>query len=150
MSDSLRLGRVRGISIGLHWSVAIFAAFISWNLARIYFPTFAPGHTGGTYLVAGLIAATLLAGSILAHELGHAIDVTHLHNGDREDWQDARQINGAPWWPDAYASDFQSGAGDFAEAFAYWALKDPSSSQIAGTPTPAQLAVLEQILSSRI
>ena len=90
-----------------------------------------------------------LAG-ILAHELGHAIDVTHLHNGDREDWQDARQINGAPWWPDAYASDFQSGAGDFAEAFAYWALKDPSSSQIAGTPTPAQLAVLEQILSSRI
>lgn len=73
MSDSLRLGRFRGISIGLHWSVAIFAAFISWNLARIYFPAFAPGHSGGTYLAAGLIAATLLAGSILAHELGHAL-----------------------------------------------------------------------------
>ena len=90
-----------------------------------------------------------LAG-ILAHEIGHAIDVTHLDNSDRKDWQDARQINDAPWWPDAYASDFQSGAGDFAEAFAFWALNDPSSSQIAGTPTTAQLSVLERILSESL
>lgn len=73
MSDSIRLGRIRGIKIGLHWSVAIFAAFISWNLASLYFPAFAPGYAGTTYAAFGLIAATLLAGSILAHELGHAL-----------------------------------------------------------------------------
>lgn len=73
MSDSIRLGRIRGIKIGLHWSVAIFAAFISWNLASFYFPEFAPGHAGGTYAIAGLMAATLLGASILAHELGHSL-----------------------------------------------------------------------------
>ena len=86
-----------------------------------------------------------LAG-ILAHELGHAIDVTHFNDGDRNDWRDARNIEDTQWWPDAYASDFQTGAGDFAEAFAYWAVQDPSSSQIAGTPTGDQLAVIEKLV----
>ncbi len=85
-----------------------------------------------------------LAG-ILAHELGHAIDVTYFGDDERDDWKDARGID-AQWWPDAYASDFQSGAGDFAEAFAYWTMNDPSSSQIAGTPTPAQLTTLQDLL----
>lgn len=84
-----------------------------------------------------------LAG-ILAHELGHAIDVTHFDDGDRSRWKDARGID-AQWWPDAYASDFQSGAGDFAEAFAYWAVNDPSSSQIAGNPTSSQINVLRDL-----
>ena len=86
-----------------------------------------------------------LAG-ILAHELGHAIDVTHFDDGDRNDWREARGIEDTQWWPDAYASDFQTGAGDFAEAFAYWAVQDPSSSQIAGTPTADQLAVVEKLV----
>ncbi len=87
-----------------------------------------------------------LAG-ILAHELGHAIDVTHFDDGDRNRWKDARGID-AQWWPDAYASDFQTGAGDFAEAFAYWAVNDPSSSQIAGTPTPQQVNVLRDLIGN--
>jgi len=73
VSHSLRLGRIAGIRVGLHWSVAIFAAFISWNLATLYFPEFAPGHSGAVYALSGFIAAVLLAGSILAHELGHSL-----------------------------------------------------------------------------
>ncbi len=84
--------------------------------------------------------------AILAHELGHAIDVTYLDDGHRDMWRESRQLGDVQWWPDAYASDFQVGAGDFAEGFAYWALKDPSSSQIAGDPTNEQLATLEAIL----
>ena len=87
---------------------------------------------------------------ILAHELGHAIDVTYFDDGDRNDWQEARSIENSQWWPDAYASDFQTGAGDFAEAFAYWAVQDPSSSQIAGTPTTEQLAVIDRLVEGAL
>lgn len=73
MSHSIRLGRIAGIRVGLHWSVAIFAAFISWNLATLYFPEFAPGHSGIVYALSGLAAAVLLGASILAHELGHSL-----------------------------------------------------------------------------
>lgn len=86
-----------------------------------------------------------LAG-ILAHEIGHAIDVTHLDDGQRDEWRDARSLGNSPWWPDAYASDFESGAGDFAESFAFWAVGDPSSSQLAGTPNAQQLAILGGML----
>ena len=87
-----------------------------------------------------------LAG-ILAHEIGHAIDVTHFGDSERNQWRDARGIDDSQWWPDAYASDFESGAGDFAESFAYWAVGDASSSQIAGTPTSGQLAILSQLVA---
>ena len=83
---------------------------------------------------------------ILAHEIGHAIDVTHLTDADRDTWRDARNLGSPQWWPDAYASDFESGAGDFAESFAYWAVGDPSSSQLAGTPTAQQLTVLDDMV----
>ena len=90
--------------------------------------------------------AQSLAG-ILAHELGHAIDVTHFKDADRAVWLEARGQSGAQWWPDAYASDFETGAGDWAEAFAYWALGDPNSSRLAGTPNSAQLAVVRNLIS---
>ena len=87
---------------------------------------------------------------ILAHELGHAIDVTHFVASDRDDWLDARGIQSSPWWPSAYANDFQTGAGDFAEAFAYWAVGDPSSSEIGGNPSAAQLDVLRSLVTDHL
>lgn len=84
--------------------------------------------------------------AILAHEIGHALDVTHLSGRDRQTWLEVRNIEDAPWWADAFASDFQSGAGDFAEAFAAWATGDVSSSQIADHPTDAQIDVLLGLL----
>ena len=87
---------------------------------------------------------------ILAHELGHAIDVTHFVASDRDDWLDARGIQSSPWWPSAYANDFQAGAGDFAEAFAYWAVGDPSSSEIGGNPSAAQLDVLRSLVTDHL
>ena len=73
MTDSIRLGRVSGIPVGLHWSLGVFAALVAANLAQYFFPQFAPGLAGPIYLFAGIAAAFLLAGSILAHELGHAL-----------------------------------------------------------------------------
>lgn len=73
MNDSIRLGRIRGIPVGLHWSLFVFAAVVATNLAGFFFPTFAPGLGRGLYLAAGAVAALLLAASILAHEFGHAL-----------------------------------------------------------------------------
>jgi len=72
VSNTITLGRLRGISIGIHWSVAFFAAFVAWNLATFFYPEFAPGYDGLTYALWGFVAAASLSGSILAHELGHA------------------------------------------------------------------------------
>ncbi len=87
-----------------------------------------------------------LAG-ILAHELAHAIDVEHFGDGERNEWRQARNIDDAPWWPDAYASDFETGAGDFAESFAYWALGDESSSRIGGNPNAEQLVLIQSFVN---
>ena len=86
--------------------------------------------------------------SIVAHELGHAMDVTHMTAAERNQWLVARDISDSPWWADAFASDFQSGAGDFAEAFAVWAIGDSSSSEIAGQPTVDQLNLLESFFDN--
>ena len=86
--------------------------------------------------------------SILAHELGHAVDVAHLTPAERNMWLTIRGIEDAPWWPDAFASDFQSGAGDFAEAFATWAVDDPSSSEIAAQPTDEQIAFVARLMDN--
>ena len=84
---------------------------------------------------------------ILAHEIGHAIDVTHFDDAMRRTWSEARSIESAQWWPDAYASDFETGAGDFAEAFAVWAVDDPSSSRVAHQPTSSQIQVLQSLIA---
>lgn len=84
---------------------------------------------------------------ILAHEVGHAIDLSYLDDEDRWQWLQTRGIEDAPWWLTAYASDFHTGAGDFAEAYALWAVGDPSTSVAAGPPTAAQLDVLASIIA---
>ena len=54
----------------------------------------------------------------LGHELGHAYDATRLSAAQRAAYLRARGVPGAPWTPGGRASDYRSGAGDFAEVFA--------------------------------
>ena len=61
------------MSVGLHWSLFVFAAVLSLSLAGSFLPEFAPGLSGAVYLAAGLSGAVLLSASVLAHELGHAV-----------------------------------------------------------------------------
>lgn len=56
---------------------------------------------------------------VLAHELGHAIDVTLNDANDRHEWLIERQLSDdTQWWPGSGRPDFETGAGDFAEVFA--------------------------------
>lgn len=48
-------------------------ALIAWSLASAVFPKQNPGLSKGTYVVMALVAALLFFGSLLLHELGHAV-----------------------------------------------------------------------------
>jgi hypothetical protein len=80
--------------------------------------------------------------AVVAHELGHAIDVSTFSDRDRDRWLQARGIGQISWWPGTNGSDFASGAGDWAEAFATWLMADESLSEVAGAPTPDQLELV--------
>lgn len=89
---------------------------------------------------------TELLAHVIAHELGHAVDVTMNNSRDRRRWEDSRGIDSEPWWPGSGATDFSTGAGDFAEAFAAWQVGDQSfRSTLANPPTPAQEALLAEL-----
>jgi Zn-dependent protease/CBS domain-containing protein len=69
LDDSIRLGRV----VGVHWSVLVTLGLVSWGLAALGFPRQAPGLEPAAYWSAATGTAVLLLGSLLAHELGHAL-----------------------------------------------------------------------------
>ncbi|MGN6362151.1 MAG: site-2 protease family protein [Thermomicrobiales bacterium] len=71
--SSLRLGSVRGIEIGVHYSWLIAAVLVTWSLAQGWFPTDYPGWSTAGYYLAGAVAAVLLFCSVLLHEFGHAL-----------------------------------------------------------------------------
>jgi len=73
MTTSLRFGRVAGIEVGAHWTWLLVAALVVWSLAAGVFPSSNPGLGGGTYTLMAVIAAALFFASLLAHELGHAL-----------------------------------------------------------------------------
>jgi len=90
-----------------------------------------------------------LLAHVIAHELGHAVDVTLNDGDDRRRWLDLRGIDGAPWWPDNRAADFATGAGDFAESFAAWQVGDASfRSELGQPPSDAQIRVLAELSAS--
>jgi Zn-dependent protease/CBS domain-containing protein len=67
------LFKLAGFQIGLDWSWFILAVLITWTLASGVFPFYYPGLTPAAYWSMGVIAALGLFGSILLHELGHAM-----------------------------------------------------------------------------
>src|SRR5205814_9124972 len=69
---------------------------------------------------------------------------------DRERWRAARGVGpGVAWWPANAMSDFDTLAGDFAEAFATWLTGSVSQSRVAPQPGPAELALLAELASNR-
>lgn len=86
--------------------------------------------------------------TVVAHELGHAVDVSTFGDSERNQWLDARGISESPWWPPNGDSDFASGAGDWAEAFASWLMADTNQSQLAGAHTAAQLDLVADLVRS--
>lgn len=66
------LGRVRGLTLSVHWSVLVIVWLFAWSLASTL-PASAPGYPDAVYWGAGLCGAVLFAAGLLAHELAHAV-----------------------------------------------------------------------------
>jgi Zn-dependent protease/CBS domain-containing protein len=73
MKGSLRLGRIAGIEIGIHYTWLLAFVLIAWSLALGFFRQASPGYSVGTYWIAGIVAALLLFLSVLLHELAHSL-----------------------------------------------------------------------------
>lgn len=87
---------------------------------------------------------------VLAHEIGHLVDVEVNSDDDRDRWRRRRGLgDSVSWWPDESKPDFATGAGDFAEAFAVWETGVTSHSTVAGQPDAADLALLEELALDR-
>ena len=88
MNNTFRLGRIAGIPIGINWTwLLVFALFV-WSLASAVFPSTNPGLGTTTYVAMGVVAVVLFFGSLLLHELGHALQAR----------RDGVEIDGITLW----------------------------------------------------
>lgn len=76
MGSSIRLGRIAGIPVGAHWSLLVIGALLTVTLADGLLPATVEASSGA-YWAAGVLGALLFLGSILAHELSHAVVARH-------------------------------------------------------------------------
>ena len=88
MRDSITIGRIAGISVGINWSWLIVFALIAWTLAASIFPSTNPGLADGAYVAMAIIAALLFFTSLLLHEYGHALQAR----------RDGMEIEGITLW----------------------------------------------------
>jgi Zn-dependent protease/predicted transcriptional regulator len=79
MDANLKLGKILNIPFGVHSSWFLIFGLLTWSLATGYFPQEYPELSGGVHWLLGLVTSLLFFGSVLAHELGHA--VTAIRNG---------------------------------------------------------------------
>jgi Zn-dependent protease/CBS domain-containing protein len=73
VNETFRIGRVRGIPIGINWSVLVILWLLAWSLAAGYLPSVEPGYSTAEYWMVGVAAALVFLASLLAHEMGHAL-----------------------------------------------------------------------------
>src|ERR1022692_1109065 len=73
MRQSLRLGKVAGIPVGVHWSVGVILVLIADILATSVLPAALPHQPPAVTWSVAILAAVVFAASLLAHELAHAI-----------------------------------------------------------------------------
>ena len=85
----------------------------------------------------------------LAHELGHAVDMTYGSPYRRDIYRSVRGISAdSAWFGCDECTDYATPAGDFAEVFEYWLLGAGGfESRVASTPSAEQLALIEPLFT---
>lgn len=73
MRQSLRLGSISGIPVGINWGLLLIAAFYTFNLAVGVLPSAVPDASALGYWIFAAMNVVVFFGSVLAHELGHSV-----------------------------------------------------------------------------
>ena len=73
MRESIRLGRIFGIPVGVNWSVLVVAALIAWTLAVSALPEIVPGQSAVAYWATAVAGALVFFASLLTHEMAHSL-----------------------------------------------------------------------------
>ncbi len=73
MKQSIRLGRMGGIPVGLHWSVVVMLGLITYILAVNVLPTVIPHMGAVIYWTVGVAGGILFIAALGAHEIAHAV-----------------------------------------------------------------------------
>ena len=73
MISGMKLGRIWGIPIEMHWSLFLVFGLLTWSLALGYFPEEYPTLSTPAHWLLAAVIGLLFLGSILFHELGHAL-----------------------------------------------------------------------------
>jgi Zn-dependent protease/CBS domain-containing protein len=71
--NTISLGRILGIPVGLDPSWFLIFIFLTWSLATSYFPTEFKDWPQTQYWIVGAVTALMLFVSVVLHELGHSI-----------------------------------------------------------------------------
>src|SRR5208283_4201471 len=69
---SIRLGKIMGIPVRIHYTLWLVFILITWSLAVGYMPHQYPGLSTITYWGIGIASAIILFASVLIHELSHS------------------------------------------------------------------------------
>jgi Zn-dependent protease len=73
LRGTFRVGRIGGVAIGIHWSLAAIGAVLAFELVENRFRPAYPGLVNGVYWLVAAGTVLLFFAAILAHELGHAV-----------------------------------------------------------------------------
>ncbi len=75
---NLRIARIAGIAIEIHFSWLLIVGLVSWTLADSVFPDRYDSWSTAAYWIVGTAAAILLFATVLIHELAHALVAIRL------------------------------------------------------------------------
>lgn len=89
---------------------------------------------------------------IIAHEFGHALDVTYLDNDDRNAWLMMRGLPGRHiWWAGKGETDYHVGSGDWAESVAKVTVPQIDGyATIGGSLSTQQFRFLRRLLHEKL
>ncbi len=73
MRGTLKLFRLFGIDVQLHFSWWFVFAILAWSLSSSFFPHYFPGQDTNIYWMMGVVSVILLFVSVLLHELSHSL-----------------------------------------------------------------------------
>ncbi|MGZ6299384.1 MAG: M50 family metallopeptidase [Candidatus Limnocylindria bacterium] len=78
MGPSIRIGSIFGVQIGLHSSWFVIFLILAYTMAAWSLPRIYPTWNEALYWIIGAAISVLFFGSVLAHELSHAVAAQHF------------------------------------------------------------------------